>query len=146
MAQVRDLYTTAARSLLGDGAPPEGSSVILETLIDYSIKTSDQMSYLLRFEEYLDDSGIYAYGEEWFECEIVNEPKVSSYWFVLDIMAPEGTDLRGARRVTRGTKNTVLFKKMKHGTLLRFKILRRELDNIESRNERRAEKDAEEDF
>lgn len=104
------------------------------------------MGYLLRFEEYLDDCGLYVYGEEWLKAQIVSEPKISSYWFVIDLLVPEDFDLKGARRVLRGTKNKILVKELDDGQeVIRFKILRRELDAIEDRNQRRAEREAAEE-
>ena len=98
------------------------------------------MNYLLKFEEYLDDHDVNLF-DGWEDIEIHHRPIIKKFWAIFDVYCPEGTDLRGALRITSDHEgqNEVGEKKVEGGTILRFKILRRYLDEIEKRNQEKAE-------
>ena len=98
------------------------------------------MNYLLKFEEYLDDHDIYLF-EGWEECVICYKPRIDKFWCTFYVYCPEGTDLRGALRLTtdKEGQNEVKSKKIEGGTILQFRVLRRYLDEVEKKNQERAE-------
>ena len=98
------------------------------------------MNYLLKFEEYLDDHDVYLF-DGWEECRICYKPRIDKYWTTFYLFCPKGTDLRGALRVTtdKEGQNEVKHKKVEGGHVLQFRILRRYLDELEKKNQERAE-------
>jgi hypothetical protein len=98
------------------------------------------MNYLLKFEEFLDDHDIYLF-DGWEECYICYKPRIDKFWCTFYVFCPEGTDLRGAMRLVNDKEgqNEIKSKKVSDGTILMFRILRRHLDEVEKKNQERAE-------
>ncbi len=98
------------------------------------------MNYLLKFEEYLDDHDVYLF-DGWNKSKICYRPKIEKFWTTFWLFCPDGTDLRGATRVTNDKEgqNEVGKKRIEGGHILQFKILRRYLDEVEKKNQERAE-------
>ena len=99
------------------------------------------MNYLLKFEEYLDDHDVYLF-DGWEECIICYKPRIDKFWCTFYVFCPKGTDLRGALRIVNdkeGKQNEVKQKKTDDGHILQFRILRRLLDELEKKNQERAE-------
>ncbi len=98
------------------------------------------MNYLLKFEEYLDDHDVYLF-DGWEECQICYKPRVDKFWCTFFVFCPEGTDLRGALRLTNDKEgqNEITQKRVDDGHILKFRILRRYLDEVEKKNQERAE-------
>lgn len=98
------------------------------------------MNYLLKFEEYLDDHDIYLF-DGWEECQVCYKPRIDKFWCTFYVFCPQGTDLRGALRITNDKEgqNEVSQKKANGGHVLQFRILRRYLDEVEKKNQERAE-------
>jgi len=105
------------------------------------------MNYLLKFEEYLDDHDIYLF-DGWQDCVICYKPKINKFWTTFFLFCPEGTDLRGALRLINDKEgqNEVKQKKVEGGHILQFKILRRYLDEVEKKNQERAEQLSDEEM
>lgn len=105
------------------------------------------MNYLIKFEEYLDDHDIYLF-KGWDKAVIVGKPKVEKFWTTIDVMVAPDTDLRGALRVVNDKEgqNKVSKKKTKEGVIVRFKILKRYLDQIEQRNKERSDQLSDEEM
>ena len=105
------------------------------------------MNYLLKFEEYLDDHDIYLF-DGWQDCVVCYKPKIDKFWTTFYLFCPKGTDLRGALRVTNDKEgqNEVKQKKIHGGHILKFKILRRYLDEVEKKNQERAEELSDEEM
>lgn len=103
------------------------------------------MNYLMKFEEYLDDHDIYLY-DGWEESRVIAKPKVDKFWVTFVLFCQKGIDLRGALRVVNDKEgqNEVKAKKVQDGHVLKFRILKRYLDEIERKNKQKAEQEAEE--
>ncbi len=98
------------------------------------------MNYLLKFEEYMDDHDVYLF-DGWNKAKICYRPKIDKFWTTFWLFCPDGTDLRGATRITNDKEgqNEVGKKRIEGGHILQFKILRRYLDEVEKKNQERAE-------
>lgn len=98
------------------------------------------MNYLLKFEEYMDDHDVYLF-DGWNKAKICYRPKIDKFWTTFWLFCPDGTDLRGASRITNDKEgqNEVGKKRIEGGHILQFKILRRYLDEVEKKNQERAE-------
>ena len=105
------------------------------------------MNYLLKFEEYLDDHDIYLF-DGWDQCQICYKPRIDKFWTTFYLFCPEGTDLRGAMRITNDKEgqNEVGKRRVEGGHVLQFKILRRYLDEVEKKNQDRAEELSDEEM
>jgi len=100
------------------------------------------MNYMLKFEEYLDDHDIYLFdGWDSDECHIAYTPKIDKFWCTFYLFCPEGTDLRGASRITNDQEgqNQVKVKRVEGGSIVMFRILKRYLDQVEAKNREKAE-------
>lgn len=97
------------------------------------------MNYLLKFEEYLDEHDIYLF-DGWEEAQIVGKPQVDKFWCTFYVFCAKGTDLRGALRVKneKEGQNQVKAKKAEGGHIIKFKILKRYLDQVEQHNKQKA--------
>lgn len=98
------------------------------------------MNYLLKFEEYLDDHDIYLF-DGWEDCVICYQPRIDKFWCTFWVYCPDGTDLRGALRLTNNKEgqNEIKQKRTDGGHILQFRVLRRYLDEVEKKNQERAE-------
>ena len=105
------------------------------------------MNYLMKFEEFLDDHDLYLF-KGWDKAWLAARPKIDRFWTTFLIFVPQKTDLRGAIRVRDADPEHVEItgKKVKGGTLLKFKVLKRVLDAIEKRNQEKAEKLSDEEM
>lgn len=100
------------------------------------------MNYLLKFEEYLDDHDIYLFdGWSSEDCYIAYAPKIDKFWCTFYVFCPKDTDLRGASRIINDKEgqNQVKVKNVEGGYILMFRILKRYLDQVEAKNQERAE-------
>lgn len=99
------------------------------------------MNYLMKFEEYLDEHDVYLF-DGWEDAEILAPPLVEKFWCNFLLRTKKGTDLRGALRVVNDKEgqNQVKYKKLEDGRhVLKFRILKRYLDQIEARNKERSD-------
>lgn len=104
----------------------------------------DSMSYLLKFEEFLDDCGIYTF-KGWEDARILKDPDIGKYWVTVDMLLPSGASLEAAAHIAgRDTDAKITHKKTDDGVIVKVKIIRNRLDDIEIRNRKAAEKDAQE--
>jgi hypothetical protein len=105
------------------------------------------MNYLLKFEEYLDDHDIYLF-DGWKDCTICYKPRIDKFWTTFYLFCPDGTDLRGALRITNDKEgqNEVGKRRVGGGHVLQFRILRRYLDEVEKKNQERAEELSDEEM
>lgn len=107
-----------------------------------SLGDSMLMNYLMKFEEYLDDHDIYLF-KGWKEGRIIGKPKIEKFWTTFHVWVSPDCDLRGAMRLKNDKEgqNIVQVKNLGDdmGRIVRFKILKRYLDAIETRNKERAE-------
>jgi hypothetical protein len=146
MSQDPSIYEDVARCILG-GAPAEEVAGIISEGIDDEIdpNTAAELSflaYLLKFEEFLDSVDIYAF-EGWEHGEVLGHPKIGRFWIVVDLVLPEKTDLEGGMRIIgKEGQNRVLVARRGGHWIVRCKVLRRVLDEIEIRNRREAALDA----
>lgn len=99
------------------------------------------MNYLMKFEEYLDDHDIYLF-DGWEHAEVIGQPVVEKFWVTVWLRTKPKTDLRGALRLINDKEgqNSVKYKKLDDGRhLLKFRILKRYLDQIEKRNQEKSD-------
>jgi len=121
-----------------DGLLLEG----IEEKLLHQIGENSYMNILLKFESYLNSHDIYLFGNEWDNATILlNKLKVDKFWVTIYMVVDKKTDLRGAKRVVndKEKQNEVKFKKLENGkTMIRFRILKRYLDQIEQDDKERA--------
>jgi hypothetical protein len=134
-----------AVDLILEGREEDAQEAILcesiESELVKNISEVSMLDYLLKCEKFFDDRDLYLY-QGWEDAQVLSAPKVDKFWITLDLRASPKTELKGALRCCNGDEeqNTVKYKKLEDGSyFVRFKILRRILDKIESREKDRAE-------
>jgi len=134
-----------AVDLLLNGKIDEAKQTLLvEAVQDQVLRAIGETSllnYMMKFEQYLDDHDIYMF-DGWDDAEFVGKPKVETYWVTVYMQVGPKTDLRGAKRVIadKEAQNRVSYKELDDGgCLLRFKVLKRYLDQIEIDEKERAD-------
>ncbi len=98
------------------------------------INETGSLDYLMKIEQFFDQRDLYLY-KGWDDAEILAPPKIDKFWVSLDLRVPNDVELKGAFRCCsdREAQNSVKYKHMEDGSVfVRFKILRRILDKIES--------------
>ena len=132
-------YDKITECIVGGADPSEISDILFESM---SKEESTQMDYLLKMEEYLDNCGVYAF-DGWEEGMVKCAPRISDFWFEIDLIFKNGVDLDGAKRLMgKNQENTVKIKKGENGVTLRLRILRNLLDKIETEHRKNAAKAA----
>ena len=130
---------------LTSGAPEdEITSIITEGKFDDEHRES-QNFYLLMFEQYLDECSAYSF-EGWSDISIYGEPKIEKFWFEMKILAPEKFDYEGGVKRVLGNynQNKATIKSLNDGRkIVKLRILRSILDEIEENNRKIARKEAE---
>lgn len=94
------------------------------------------VKYLLTFEEFLSNHDIYMF-DGWENAQIVGPPIIHQFWCEFSLLVSAKTDLRGAKRlvVNKNEQNEIKVLELENGNrLLKFKILKTILDNIEKNN------------
>jgi hypothetical protein len=115
---------------------------ILKESADLTAEETDSMSYLMKLEEFLDDCGIYIF-DGWEEAIVLKEPEIEKFWVIFDFILPKGADLEAASHISgKNREAKVYLRKVEDKRIIRIKVLRRILDEIEFRNRLEAEKDA----
>ena len=143
MSEYNDLTAVVDMLLEGDTAAAE-EHLLVENQEQQIIRAMGgdrmPMNYLLKFEEFLDDHDIYLFAG-WEDCLIAYKPRIDKFWCTFHVFCPDGTDLRGAMRITNDKEgqNEVKQKRVEDGHILQFRILRRYLDEVEKKNQERAE-------
>ena len=131
--------SSAVEEIINEGIEQDIITFIGDTTI---------FDYLTKFEEYLDNHDITLY-DGWDDAIILHSdysPNVRKFWFEVDLKVSKDTDLKGALRIKNGkeSQNKVLVKKLKNGEfIVRFKILKRYLDELEEQNKTKAQSKAE---
>lgn len=102
------------------------------------------MNYLIKFEEYMDDHDIYLF-DGWEDAQIVGKPLVEKFWVTVWLRLGPNAQIAGAKRLMNDKEgqNTVKFKKLgvdgRDGYLLKIRVLKRFLDQIEKRNQEKSD-------
>ncbi len=99
------------------------------------------LDYLLKLEKFFDDRDLYLF-RGWEDAQVLSQPKIDKFWVSIDLRVEKDTELKGALRCCsdQEAQNTVKYKKLEDGSyFIRFKILRRILDQIEMDAKDRAE-------
>jgi len=92
------------------------------------------MSYLLLFEELMDDHDIYMF-DGWEDGIIVGKPKVEKFWVTVSMKVPLKTEMMGAKRMNDALpQSKISAKKVDDGYIVKFEILKKVLDKIETNN------------
>lgn len=143
-----ELYETITECLLNGAPAGQLAEILSEEIVDKGdqgewVEDSYQ-GYMLKIEEFLDDADIYAF-DGWEEAELIGHPHISRFWVVCDLLLPKKTDLQGGLRlIGKDNENRVLFKKKDHQWIVRLKILKRTLDEIQKKNQGEAQRRAKE--
>lgn len=131
------IYDSIAKCLLTETPTEDIADIILESQDDVATE-DDQMSYLLKLEQYLDSVDIYAF-KGWMDAQIMGAPEITKFWVKVDLLLPDGTDIEGAYRIIgKNTENRVKFKKTPRGRVAKVAVLRWMLDDIERQNRKLA--------
>lgn len=113
----------------------------IETDLIKSIGEVSALDYLLKLESFFDQRDLYLY-RGWEDAQILSRPKIDKFWVTLDLRVDPHTELKGALRccADQEAQNTAKYKQLEDGSyFVRFKILRRILDQIETDMKDRAE-------
>lgn len=119
-------------------------AVLLESEKDDIIHALDGettlMNYLMLFEEFLEDHDIYLFSG-WDKAQIIGRPTVKKFWIIFHLLVNDNTDLGGARRVRDAMgQGKVIAKRIDDGNVVvRFEVLKRDLDKIEEINKEKIE-------
>lgn len=136
-----DFYETLTNSLLGTAPEVEVSKILAE---GYELENeSTIMSYLFRVEQLFDDNDVYLF-DGWIDGEVIGPPDIGKFWITTEMRFPKELDLEGAARIIgKDKKNFVGVKKLDDGSyMLKIKILRHELDDMERDNRLSAARNA----
>ena len=137
-------YAKVTSCLIENDDPNMVSEVasILKESADLTAEETDSMSYLMKLEEFLDDCGIYIF-DGWEEAIVLKEPEIEKFWVTFDFILPKNADLEAASHIAGKNREAKVFlRKIEDKRIVRIKVLRRILDDIEFRNRLEAEKDA----
>ena len=125
-----------------------------ETILDFILTESEKdevlytlggdqtlINYMYLFEEFLEQHDIYLF-KGWEKAQFVGQPQIEKFWAVFHLLVNQETDLRGAKRIKDAIdQGSVEVKKLDNGSsMVKFSILKRELDRIESSNQEKIEK------
>jgi hypothetical protein len=113
----------------------------IESDLIKNIGETSKLDYLMKMEKFFDNHDLYLF-KGWEDAQILEAPVVEKYWVSLDLRVPADCELKGAVRCCSGeeSQNTARYKKLEDGSYyVRFKILRRLLDQIEMDAKDRAE-------
>ena len=119
-------------------------AILLETEEERIVKSMGNevtlMNYLIKFEEYLDDHDVYLF-DGWEQAVIIDQPEIEKFWCTFYLQLNKNSDLRGAKRIMNDKEgqNSVKKKQLDDGkTILKIKILKHYLDDIEKKNKQKA--------
>lgn len=121
--------------------------ILAESVEDKLLRAVGEVSilnYLMKFEQYLSEFDVYLY-DGWDDpdkIQIAAMPEIGNYWCTFMLRVPAKVDLRGAKRLLsdKTAQNQIKVKKGEDGMmLLKFKILKRELDRLEQDNKLKSE-------
>lgn len=144
-------YSSVVEHLLNNDTEEAIGTMIVETQEQRIIRTmgGDRMpvNYLMKFEEYLDDHDLYLY-DGWEDAVLVHKPKIDKFWVTIHLFCGDDADLQGAYRVVNDQEgqNKIEIKKVDGGHIVGFKILKRYLDQIEKKNQDKAEELSDEEM
>lgn len=144
-------YSSVVEHLLNDDTEEAIGTMIIETQEQKIIRTmgGDRMpvNYLMKFEEYLDDHDLYLY-DGWEDAVVAHKPKIDKFWVTIHLFCGDDVDLQGAYRVINDQEgqNRIEIKKVDGGHIVGFKILKRYLDQIEKKNQDKAEELSDEEM
>lgn len=131
---------------LNNGAPEdEITSLLNEGKFDEEHRETQDF-YILLFEQYMDECSTYSF-EGWDEIYIYGEPRIEKFWIEIKLLAPDNIDYEGGIKRMIGThnQNKAEIKSLNTGNkLIKLRILRSLLDEIEENNRKLARKEAEE--
>lgn len=140
-----ELAEHAVDLILEDRLDEAEKMLIAEDVEDKLLKAIGEvtlLNYLMKFEEYLDNRDVTIF-KGWDPAELLARPKVDRFWVTFYFRFPADADLRGAKRLLNDKENqNEVWTKTDpaDGThIVKFKILRRLLDKIETENKEKAE-------
>lgn len=120
--------------------------ILHETIEEKIIKNISDVSYLqylMKFEQYTNNHDFALFGKEWDNAEIdLSKVKIDKFWVTIYLTVDAKTDLRAVKRIMndKESQNQVKYKKLDDGRImLKFKILKRYLDQIERDDKEKAE-------
>jgi hypothetical protein len=132
------------RLILEDRIEEAEEMLLCETIesdLLQKINETGSLDYLMKLEQFFDQRYLYLF-PGWEDAQILAAPQIGQFWVSLDLRVPKETELHGAKRCCsdREAQNSVKYTQLEDGSyFVRFKILRRILDKIESDAKDRAE-------
>lgn len=139
VGQMRDRLDEARECLLVE---------TIESEVVKQIGETSKLDYLMKMEKFFDDRDLYLY-PGWEDAQVLGSPKIEKFWVTLDLRVAENTELKGALRCCNGEdseQNSVRYKQLEDGSyFVRFKVLRRILDQIEMDAKDKAEEIADDE-
>jgi hypothetical protein len=132
------------RLILEDRIDEAQEMLLCETIENdllQKINETGSLDYLMKIEQFFDQRDLYLY-PGWEDAQVLEAPKIDRFWVSLDLRVGKDTDLTGSMRCCsdKEAQNSVKYKQLEDGSyFVRFKILRRILDKIESDAKDRAE-------
>lgn len=130
---------------LVNGAPEkEVTDVLTEGKFDDNLRDTQNL-YVLLFEQYVDECSCYAF-KGWENLKIRGRPVIEKYWVEIELVAPQEFDYEGgvSRLLGKNKENRSKITKTSDGTpILKVRILRSLLDQLEEENQRIARREAE---
>lgn len=134
------IYRDMAAALSGAVDPSDDvTDVMMEA---FAASEIDEVSYLLKLEEFLSERGIYAF-EGWEDAVLYGSPKIERFWIVTDWLLSDTRAFGAVPRIEKDGRAKVLVAKKKEAFLVRIKVHRQVLDEIERKNRKEAEEEAE---
>lgn len=139
-------YATVTAALLSENGD-EAAEHIAEILAegdkepDTTPKEVGSTDYLFKFDEFLGDSGVYAF-EGWLDAEVMNEPVVGRFWVDFYLKLPKEHDTAGAKQIPGKNGIAKVTWDEEHPLCITISVLRRSLDEIEERNRTEAYQDS----
>lgn len=133
--------------LMEDGSPDVAVKLALmeneqDELLTKLGGSNTILRYLYRFQQYWEDHDLYLF-DGWKEAKILAPISVEKFWVTITVVVPKGTELDGAKRLMtdKEAQNNVQYRKLDSGAyIVRFKILKRYLDEIDIDNEQRVDR------
>lgn len=132
-------YATVTAALLSENGD-EAAEQIAEILAEGDAKGPDttpkevgSTDYLFKFDEFLGDSGVYAF-EGWLDAEVLAEPVVGRFWVDFYLKLPKDHDAAGAKQIPGKNGIARVTWDDERPLCVTVSVLRRSLDEIEERN------------
>lgn len=138
-------YDLIIEALVADAPTDEITEILAEGKFDDDHK-ENQNFYLLMLEQYIDECSCYTF-KGWEDIKFYGGPVIEKYWIEFKIITPDEFDYEGGMRrlLGKNREHKAAIKKIRDGgSMIKLRILRSTLDDLEEQNRKIARKEAEE--